>query len=64
MDVKEVVENDYNLNVTLYVVPIEEGEKINISKEFFEMKKLEKERLDIGKKLEEYVSQLSKAIGD
>jgi len=64
VDVKEVVENDYNLNVTLYVAPIEEREKINLSKEFSELKELEKERINVGKKLEEYISHLSKVIGD
>jgi len=63
VDKREVVDNDYNLNVTLYVMPIEGGEEINIPKEFSELKELEKERQEIGKKLEEYISKLSKAMG-
>jgi type I restriction enzyme M protein len=64
VDKKEVVNNDYNLNVSLYVMPIEEGEDINIVKEFSELKVLEKERQEIIEKIEGYISQLSQAIGD
>jgi len=64
VDVREVIDNSYNLNVSLYVMPIEEVEKINIPKEFSELKELEKEREVIGKRLEEYVSQLAKVHGE
>lgn len=64
VDRKEIVDNDYNLNVTLYVMPIEEKEEIDITKEFSELKKLEKERGEIGKKLEEFISQLTQVLGD
>jgi type I restriction enzyme M protein len=60
VDISEVRKNDYNLNVTLYVMPIEEKEQIDIFKEFSELKELEKERQEIGKKIEEYVTELSK----
>jgi len=63
VDVKEVAENDYNLNVTLYVMPVEEREEIDISKEFSELKKLEREREEIMGKIEEYVSEIAKAMG-
>jgi len=59
VDAKEVIENDYNLNVTLYVMPIEEGEEINIPKEFSELKELEKKREEAGKKLEEILTQVT-----
>jgi type I restriction enzyme M protein len=62
VNIKEVIENDYNLNVTLYVMPIEEREPIDILKEFAELKELEKEKEEIGKKLEEYVSELNRVI--
>lgn len=64
VDVKEVTDNDYNLNVTLYVMPVEEGEQISISKEFFELKKLEVESQEIERKLEEYLSQLIQLTGE
>lgn len=59
----EVIDNDYNLNVTLYVMPIEEGEEINIPKEFSELKELEKDRQNVLEELERYVSELNKVIG-
>ncbi|MBA7602974.1 hypothetical protein ES703_10071 [subsurface metagenome] len=64
VDKKEVVNNDYNLNVSLYVMPTEEGEEINISKEFKELKALEKERQEVRKKLEQHISEVSQVMGD
>jgi type I restriction enzyme M protein len=58
VDKEDVIGNDYNLNVTLYVMPIEEREQIDIFKEFSELKELEKEREEVGKKLEEYILNL------
>lgn len=63
-DVKEVADNDYNLNVSLYAMPVEEGEKIDIAKEFSELKLLEKERQEVTKKIEDYISQLNELTGD
>lgn len=63
VDKKEVIDNDYNLNVSVYVTPIEESEEINISKEFSELKALEKERQEVREKLEQYVSRLSHVMG-
>jgi type I restriction enzyme M protein len=62
VDISEVRKNDYNLNVTLYVMPVEEKEQIDIFKEFSELKKLEKERQEIGKKIEEYIAKLSEVL--
>ncbi|MEM1782781.1 MAG: N-6 DNA methylase [Nanopusillaceae archaeon] len=64
VDKSEIVKNDYNLNVTLYVMPVEEVEKIDISKEFLELKELEKEREEIEKKLEQYISEIIKVMND
>jgi type I restriction enzyme M protein len=63
VDRKEVVENDYNLNVTLYVMPVEEGEQIDIIKEWRELKELERERQEIASKLEQYISEIAQALG-
>jgi len=60
----EIEENDYNLNVTLYVMPIEKEEKIDIAKEFSELKELEKGKQEVARKLEQYVSGITEAIGD
>jgi len=64
VSLKEIKDNDYNLNVTLYVMPIEEEEPIDILKEFSELKQLEKERQLIDEKLEEYISQLTQVMGE
>lgn len=64
VDRKEVIDNDYNLNVSLYAMPIEEVEEINIPKEFTELKALEKERQEVREKLERYISELNRVVGD
>jgi type I restriction-modification system DNA methylase subunit len=43
-------------------MPVEEKEQIDIFKEFSELKKLEKERQEIGKKIEEYIAKLSEVL--
>ncbi len=63
VSIEEIAKNDYNLNVTLYVTPIEEGEKIDIAEEFSELKELEKERNEVKTKLEDYVSGVIRALG-
>ena len=64
VDKVEIKENEYNLNVTLYVMPIEKPEHIDVAKEFSELKELEKERQVITEKLEGYILELNKVIGD
>jgi len=64
VDISEIRENDYNLNVTLYVMPLTEEEKIDIAKEFHELKKLEAERQELDKKVEMFVSEIIKTLGD
>ncbi len=59
VELEEVKANDYNLNVTLYVMPKEANEHIDISKEFDELKRLEKERTAIMQKLDGYVSEIT-----
>lgn len=60
----EIKQNDYSLNVSLYVMPAEKGEKISISKEFSELKDLENEREEVKRRLEEYISEINLVIGD
>ena len=55
---EKIKENDFNLNVTLYVFPEEETEEIDIEKEWQDMRKIEKELLDVEKKLEGYLEEL------
>ncbi|TES92695.1 MAG: SAM-dependent DNA methyltransferase [Candidatus Cloacimonadota bacterium] len=55
---EEIRENDYNLNVTLYVFPEEEVEEIDIAKEWKELNGLEKEIDKTTKKLAQYLEEL------
>ncbi len=64
VSLEEVRSNDYNLNVTLYVTPVEGEEQIDIAQEFSELKRLEVERREVEQKLEEYISQLTKLMGE
>jgi type I restriction enzyme M protein len=64
VSIEEVRNNDYNLNVTLYVMPIQEGEQIDIIKEWSELKELEREKQEITSKLEQYISEIVRAYGD
>ncbi|MGB9756517.1 MAG: SAM-dependent DNA methyltransferase, partial [Candidatus Bathyarchaeales archaeon] len=57
-------QNDYNLNVTLYVMEEEEGEQIDIIKEWKELKELEKEKQTVTEKLEQYLSEITQTIGE
>lgn len=55
---EKIKENDYNLNVTLYVFPEEETEEIDIAKEWEGTHKIEKELKEIEKKIEGYLLEL------
>ena len=54
----EIEENDYNLNVTLYVFPEPEIEEINIEKEWEDIKEIDKEILHIEEKIESFLREL------
>jgi type I restriction enzyme M protein len=62
VDTKKIAENDFNLNVTLYITPIEEEEPVDVIKEFSELKTLEKEREEIDKKVEGYLTELGNVL--
>jgi type I restriction enzyme M protein len=61
-NIEEVRNNNYNLNVMLYVTPVEESEQIDIIKEYEELKKLEKERQKVITKLEQYITEIVKVM--
>lgn len=61
VDRKEIEENEYNLNVTLYVYPEEEIEKIDVMQEWKELKVIDKEIGDVEKKIECYLAELREA---
>jgi len=58
VSLKEIKENDYNLNVTLYVYPEEKKEEIDIEKEWGELQKIEKEITTIEQKIKGYLSEI------
>ncbi len=58
IEIDKIKENDYNLNVTLYVFPEEESEEIDVAKEWEELRKIEGEIAVIEKKIEGYVQEL------
>jgi type I restriction enzyme M protein len=58
VNIKEITKNDYSLNVSLYVMPLEEAEKISILQVYTDLKKLEDERDRINKELHEVLVQI------
>jgi type I restriction enzyme M protein len=58
VDVKEIAENDYNLNINQYIDSSEQEEVVDIKGTWEELKKLEKEREAINKKVDEFLKEL------
>lgn len=61
---RKLLTNDYNLNVPLYVMSMEEVEEIDIAKEYAELRKLEEKRQEISSKLGTCLHEITKAIGE
>jgi len=62
--IEEIKKNDYNLNVTLYVTPIEEEEQIDILKEYRELKQIEEEKNQLLQKIDHIMTELAKVMGE
>ncbi|RKY75054.1 SAM-dependent DNA methyltransferase, partial [candidate division KSB1 bacterium] len=58
VEIEKIKENDYNLNVTLYVFPEEEVEEIDVTGEWEELRGLEGELVEIERKIEGYLREL------
>ena len=58
IDIEKIKENDYNLNVTLYVFPEEETKEIDVTKEWEELRKLEVELVEVEMRIEGYIREL------
>lgn len=58
IDLKEIEENEFNLNVRRYIDSAEDEEKIDVAEEWQKLKQLEIERKVIDNKVEEYLEQL------
>lgn len=59
VEIGEIKENDYNLNVTLYVFPEEEIEEIDVAREWKELLKIDDELKQIEGKIEDYLKELA-----
>lgn len=58
VDLKEIEENEYNLNVRRYVDSNEEQEIIDVKKVWGELKQLEKERTEVDQKVTRFIKEL------
>ncbi len=58
VDFDEIEENDYNLNVSLYVYPVEEEEEIDILAEWKAIKEIDRELDKIDRKIEGFLNEL------
>jgi type I restriction enzyme M protein len=58
VEIEKIKDNDYNLNVTLYVFPEEETEEIDVAKEWEELTKIEKEIFVVEEKIERYLREI------
>lgn len=58
VEIDKIKENDFNLNVTLYVFPEEDIEEIDVEKEWKELRELEGELTSIENKIEGYLREL------
>ncbi len=55
---EKIKENDYNLNVTLYVFPEEETEEIDVAREWNEIRRVEQELAEVERRIEGYLREL------
>ncbi|MFB6199262.1 MAG: N-6 DNA methylase, partial [Candidatus Nanohaloarchaea archaeon] len=58
VDLEEIRENDYNLNIALYVDTTQPEEDIQVSEELQQLKQLQQERSDIEETLEKHMEKL------
>jgi type I restriction enzyme M protein len=54
----KIKNNNYNLNVTLYVFPQEEAEEINVEREWQELRIIEGEIAGVETKIEGYLKEI------
>lgn len=58
VEIEKIKENDYNLNVTLYVFPEEETEEIDVTKEWEELRRIEGELQQVEERIGQYLEEL------
>jgi type I restriction enzyme M protein len=61
VDIREVRENDYNLNVTLYVTPPLETEEVDLERELRELLEIERQAVEARAKALQYIQQVIQA---
>ncbi len=59
VDLEEIQENDYNLNIALYVDTTEPEENIEVSEELQKLKELQEEREEIEKTMQKHMEALN-----
>ena len=59
IDVKEIEENEFNLNVRRYVENGDEEEVVDVKTVWKELEEIEKEREVVDKKVEKYLKELN-----
>jgi type I restriction enzyme M protein len=64
VSLKEIEQNESNLNVTLYVMHDDESEGINIAKEYADLIALEGQRAEIAEKIGRHISEITNALGE
>ena len=60
VDIEEIRENDYNLNIALYVDTTEPEEDVDVLKQYKHLKQLQRERKNIEKRVHEDIKTLYK----
>ena len=58
VDLKEIKENEFNLNVRRYIDSSEEEEKIDVKQVYKELESLEKEKAEIDNGVKKYLKEL------
>ena len=58
IDIKEIKENDFNLNITRYIDSNEEKEEIDVKQVWQELQNLEKERVEVDGQVKKHINDL------
>jgi len=61
VDLKEIRDNDYNLNVTLYVQPLTETTEIDLEKELHELLEIDRQAREAEARTIQYIQQIIQA---
>jgi len=59
VDMKEIIEKDYNLNISQYIDSSEQEEVINVKAVRIEIKEIKVKLAEVDKKVEEYLDELN-----